>query len=333
MRSSFPTPRWLLAGAVCCFCILAQGGCESPQASGTKTNWLGSCETSIECAGEGTCLCGVCTLSCASDAECETGRCGSSLTTAAQCSEEAESERVPTRLCVEESRACAELVLQEDTDLSAALPAACDNAGALVCESFEGPLPEEYSTWTGDGIAMLTECDVHGGTGALRYLSADQTTQTRIRLPQEVSAGPLHARFFVKLAGASVITNQLIIFELWDETEVDHVGRVTLAINADGLFAISAGAQDATYVSNGDPMPLDQWACIELALEVSDAAGSLKLQIDGGAVIDQSNIDTRPLTSFGVVLVQSLPSGDTPEVRVDFTVDDLVVATQPIGCD
>jgi len=41
-----------------------------PPASGTNTNWLKHCDTSVDCDGAGDCLCGVCTLSCKGNAEC-----------------------------------------------------------------------------------------------------------------------------------------------------------------------------------------------------------------------------------------------------------------------
>jgi hypothetical protein len=61
--------RWMAAYALCLALCAACAKSKGPQ-SGTNTNWLKSCDATVDCHGDGDCLCGVCTLACTSNAAC-----------------------------------------------------------------------------------------------------------------------------------------------------------------------------------------------------------------------------------------------------------------------
>jgi len=61
--------RWMPIVALCLGLGTACAKSKAPEA-GTNTNWLKSCHATADCDGDGTCLCGVCTLGCTTDATC-----------------------------------------------------------------------------------------------------------------------------------------------------------------------------------------------------------------------------------------------------------------------
>jgi hypothetical protein len=70
--------------------------------------------------------------------------------------------------------------------------------------------------------------------------------------------------------------------------------------------------------------------CITLALEVASAGGSVSLSVNGTRVIDQNGVVTLPSSAISVAVVEALPSQDV--TSLDLTIDELVVATQPLPC-
>jgi hypothetical protein len=229
----------------------------------------------------------------------------------------------------EQASTCTELPLVEDDVLEAAGPVACEARGALLCETFDAPLGAEYSTWHGDApIASLQDCLVAQGAGALRYRSAAfDYSQTRMRLASPVAGGPLYARFYAYFPAELTIPEYLALFELWtvedgpeDKISVDAIGDNQFEVNVAGTTAFSAPGA----------LMRDRWLCIELALDLTPTNGSLSLSIDGTKVIERAGTATFPATPYSVAVIESVPSEGALDVEVAF--DELIVATEPIGC-
>jgi hypothetical protein len=305
-------------------------GCSSqstPLSVGTNTSWLTVCDKTSDCQGAGSCQCGLCTDNCSSDDECQGGTCGSALASNGQCGAAAKE-----RLCLpkaDQPTACTELALADDADLEAAGAVTCDAPGALLCESFDAPLASEYSTWYGDApIASLQDCLVAKGAGALRYQSAGfDYSQTRMRLASPVSEGPLYARFYAYFPADLTIPEYLALFELWtvddgpkDKISVDAIGNNQFEINVAGTAAVSA---EGVLTRN-------RWLCIELALDLSPSNGSLSLSIDGETVVEKAGNASFPAAPYSVAVIESVPSEEAQGVELAF--DELIVATEPIGC-
>jgi len=301
-----------------------------PSASGTKTNWFRECDGDADCGEELSCTCGTCTLPCTADAECEEGRCSTELESSVQC-----GMATAERICVSaDVSTCSEFTLEADTELGDAIAPSCDQSGALVCESFDRPFPAEYSTWLDEAMsAAIQDCEVFAGDGALHYEStAAGQSQTRIRLPAPVSSGPLHARFFVRLPAATVLPEQLQLLELWETDGTSVPGRVAVFLGADGVPRVYVGASDTTLSpSSAEPLARDTWACLELVLDVQADSGSASLSVDGAEVLSGSGFSTQPAEPISVVVVEGQPTTDT--VGVALYLDELVVATDPIGCE
>ena len=308
---------------------LALVQCQGPSASGSKTNWFQACEKDAQCGDEGECTCGLCTHACSEDAGCETGSCAAELETSSVC-----QTTGPGRICLpSQDSECVAFELPADPELGEAIVASCEDDAALVCESFDDVLAEEYSTWfEGEMTASIQDCDVFSGAGALHYQSAAPgQAQTRIRLPSPVGSGALHARIYLKLAGQMALPEQLQVLELWDREESDVPGRIALFLRADGVPAVFVGASNTTVLpEDSAPLPRDTWICLELALDIDEANGAVTLLQAGQEILGGSGFATRPEQELSVVVVEGQPTADTE--GVDFFVDELGVSTDPIGC-
>lgn len=309
-----------------------------PQASGTKTDWLIACDAEADCDAEQdlSCLCGICTTVCTSNADCEKGVCGSEIATSATCGSDNEFSAVGQQICIPESDACLVAIIPQDSNLGEAEPVVCPTAGALLCEDFEGRLPEGYSTW-GDGESStgLSECRSHQGSGALRIDAIDDGyTQTRMRLETPVSTGELHARFYLRVEEGSTFPDQLIVFELWDQEEGDVTDRTTVYLNREQVLEVYVGAANQTLAADPvEPLELGVWHCIELKVSLDDAAGMVSLSLSGTPIVDATELDTMPAAPMSVVVLEGVPTQGSQNTDATVYFDDLMVGTAPIGCD
>ncbi len=328
----------ILLGALASWASVGCSG-DGPRVSGTKTDWLRPCDEEADCESELSlsCLCGVCSKRCGGDTECAEGVCGSEIATNATCGNDAPSVSPGERICVPEASAsCQVATLPRDALLGNAETVTCDDAGALLCESFDNLLPESHSTW-GDGetTAGLVECESQAGAGALRLRAIDGGyTQTRMRLSAPVSGGELHARFYLRVESGSTLPSQLIVFELWDQDEGDVTDRTTIYINDEESLEVYLGPSNVTVRPEVPaPVPRDNWLCLELGLNLDDATGSVYLSVDGSSILERAGVDTLPSDPIGVAVVEGVPMEGSQNTEATFYVDELVVGTQPIGCE
>jgi hypothetical protein len=256
--------------------------------------------------------------------------CGSGLASSDRCGG-AESPR----LCLPldgDAGACTEVSIPAIDDLSAATTATCDIPEALLCETFDTQLPAEYSTWySGPMTASIQDCLVHRGGGALRCRSdAFGYVQARMRLPAPVSSGPLHVRFFAYVPSTLVIPDYLAMFELWhDDRGAEE--KISVEAISNGALEVYLTPNDTAHATPEGAVLRDEWMCIELFLDVASAGGSMSLSLNGTRVIEQSGVGTLPASPWSVAVVECLPSDDVSSVEL--TIDDLVIGTQPIGCE
>jgi hypothetical protein len=310
---------------------LAIASCgNKPEASGTNTNWLRACTADAECGQTSGCVCSICTKPCSDDTECAPGVCGSALATSNQCGA---ATAVP--ICLPEppnvGGTCSEFPVPADTDLAISPTVRCDVPGALLCEAFDAPLRAEYSTWySGPTTASIQDCRVQRGAGAIRYQS--QTfgyAQTHLRLATTVQSGPLFARFYAYVPSQVTIPDYLSVFELWRQDATSD-GKISVDMKPNDILDINLTPNGTTHSSPAGALLRDQWMCITLALEVASAGGSVSLSVNGTRVIDQNGVVTLPSSAISVAVVEALPSQDV--TSLDLTIDDLVVATQPLPC-
>lgn len=308
-------------------------GCAAPESSlevGTNTSWLKPCDRTAECNGSGSCICGVCTATCTRDDECRTGICGSPLASNGQCGSPSDE-----RIClpapeVDAAASCTVLPVRADDDLQPT-QSECATPNALLCESFDALLPEAYSTWYGDEeVASIQDCEVARGAGALRLQSNTfGYSQTRMQLMSPPTEGPLHIRLFGYFAEDFRIPQYMGLLELWTSEDgppkigLDAIGNDQLEINFSPYAAVHKSAEGV--------LRRNQWLCLELALDLRTEGGSFTLSVDGEPVIEKTNVITSPGEPFVVAVIEGGPAEDSTGVNIAF--DELVIATQPIGCD
>lgn len=310
--------------------VLSVASCSpEPQSSGTNTNWLKACTDNADCVGAGSCRCGICTTACTAVTDCAKGVCGSTLATAFQC-----SSSEPQRLCLPEppgAQTCSEFPILADADLGSAPPLSCDVSGALLCESFDAPLPTDASTWySGPMSAAVGNCVVHQGAGAVHYqANAFGYSQTRFRLAGSVSSGLIAARFYAYLPAQTVIPDYLGLFELWDQ-DTGASGKISVEAKPNDGFEVQVYPTGTTHPSAAGALLRDQWMCLVLTLDLAADNGSISLTVNGSPVIEQTAAVTTLPGPLSVAVVEALPSSDG--TSIDLALDDLVVATQPLTC-
>lgn len=341
MKGRASTWRRALSGCAIFATLLAACGSEGPRASGSKTNWFQLCDTDLMCGEEGACICGFCTQPCGASGECPLGECGSELASAAVCDEAA-----PSRLCLPTNESpgeveppggpCSELAFEVDADLGGAAGIDCAVPGALVCESFDAPIAERHSVWIqGDIEGELQNCVVHSGAGAARFsattTSGEAFVQTRFRLPEAVGSGALYTRLFAYLPTGTPLPEQLILAELWSDSPDFSSERITLVLRSDGTPSAYVGASSVTLSSPADwVLPRDEWACLELGVEIDPAEGAVSLSLNGASPVEQRGIGTSGTAPFSIAVFSALFAEGATNATV--YVDDFVVATAPIGC-
>lgn len=320
--------NWKVAAALALTLVLGTSSCSpGPETSGTNTNWLKECENSSQCGTAGSCVCGLCSASCVEELDCGLGTCGTALATAARCDGSG-----PPRICLPplDAEVCTELPVPRDGDLDVVPTPVCDVPGALLCETFDAQLPTPHATWRDDAMTTaISDCRAHQGAGAIHFQAQSfGIAQTRMRLAQTVSSGVLAARFYLYVPSQTVIPEYLGLFELWDEDE-GMSGKISVEAKPSDLLEVQV-SPGATHRSADAALVRDRWQCITLLLDVSATNGSITLSVDGRAVITQTAAVAALPSPFSVAVVEALPSTDG--TTVDVTIDDLVVASQPLFC-
>jgi hypothetical protein len=299
-----------------------------PESSGTNTNWLKACDDNAQCGAAASCLCGLCTKDCVDEAECGAGTCGTALATASQCESSG-----PARICLPpvDEETCTELPIPADDDFTATPAPSCDVPGALLCEAFDAPLPPQDATWYLAGMtAALSDCRVYRGAGAIHYQSeAFGTSQTRMRLPEPVASGLLAARFYLYVPSGIVIPDYLGLFELWDADDGSS-GKISVEAKPEDGLEVQVSPNGDTHPSAAGALVRDRWQCVTLTLDLATPSGALTLAVDGKSVIQQATTVTLLPNPISVAVVEALPSTDG--TAVDVTIDELVVASQPLAC-
>ncbi len=337
--------RLLFGATVLATAVVGAAACNTggtPQATGTKTDWLVSCDTEADCDAtpELSCLCGVCTTTCSTDTDCGRGVCGSEITTKAICGSDAPPVAAGEQICVPEAsdtaNECLVALIPQESQLGETQPLTCATEDALLCEDFDGLLSEAYSTWgDGESTAGLTECQSAQGNGSLRIDAIDGGyTQTRMRLLSPVSGGELHARLFLRVDEASTFPDQLIFLEFWDQDEGMVDDRTTVYLNQDQVLEIYLGGPNLTLqASTPVPFDLGAWHCLELGMSLDDSAGTVSLSVDGASVVEATDVDTLPSDPISVAVLEGVPTVGSQDTHVTLYLDDLVVGTAPIGCN
>jgi len=295
--------------------------------TGTRTHWLQSCDSDTDCGSEdASCICNICTRPCDSDETCDGGSCSSLVSAIGLCGSSLEE-----RICLpyELVEDCAE-PLGSQNPLGEAATVDCDQADALLCESFDSPMNPNYQIEKSDTSLAAQSCLVGQGSGALSFVgNADEGFgHVQMSLAESVESGPLHLRFRAYVPSQQELPGlaRIFAFRTVPEYTSEQVG---LHLGASRQLRLSTGAGHEN--SEDDAFPLDNWFCVEAELDV-DVLGSAKISIDGKRALVAKDVPTLPASgpiNIGVLY----GSVFNPDPSFEMAIDDVVVARSTIGCD
>lgn len=315
---------WMLAGAV-----LVLLGCDDATSKGTNsnTNWLLACDAPEACGGAWDCLCGVCTMTCEDSCEAAGGVCTpvDSLAHTLQCGR-GEASAVCLRGCDGGAEPCG----PDQACVNGACsprpePAPCsEHRGAVFCSGFEAEDLAAATLADGGELAQTTDEQL-GGDGALAAAVRSPAVRSRARYDfAPVTEGTLYLR-------AWLYVDQDDVSELHAHTLT--TGSVDTAAHGTDLH-IEAGKLGLTFPNRGDvagdvSVPARTWFCVRLEMALGAEDGSASVWLNGELSAEVAGADTLP--PEGVV---NMSVGiDAADGDVRLLIDDVVLATTPVGCE
>jgi hypothetical protein len=148
-------------------------------------------------------------------------------------------------------------------------------------------------------------------------------------LAQQIQAGPLYLRLRVYLPSGGDPGHNAALFALRPGDAYTDEGKVVRLRN-DGGIALQLVLSEGSIPSAPDALPRDEWACVELELDVA-TSGTARISVGGTEVLSTTGETLPPSGPLTTVVVFG-GVGDAA-APLDVAVDDLIVATSPIGCD
>ena len=76
-------------------------------------------------------------------------------------------------------------------------------------------------------------------------------------------------------------------------------------------------------------MKRDSWQCLQMAINVDDTNGSVEVSMDGEPALSLTGLDTLGPDPYMMLVVTNGNGFDSG----NYYVDDLVMATSPVGCE
>ena len=211
-----------------------------------------------------------------------------------------------------------------------ASPLACDDPSILVCEGFE---EEGFSaSWSGGSI-MRSKDPLNSGLGAgWVTVGPDEREQLQLNLDPPMDEGLLAIRAFVWLPAADTVETWAILFEIFGSTDAG-TERFSLDLRPQaGLMFVNLLSPEANVIGN-DLLTPGAWSCVELRVQISQGQGEVEVRVDDVPVLGNGpGIDTVPVEGVANIEIGGIGSPSHSGVTA-YGIDDIVVATAPIGCD
>lgn len=208
-------------------------------------------------------------------------------------------------------------------------PLNCSSDSVLLCEDFEmdGFAPE----WTGGSVGR-TSSDAHTGMFAGEVsVTPDERQQLNFDIDPPLAEGTLAVRSFVWVPAAPMVEEWIIFHELSGQM---NAGTERYSLDLKSMYGLQYVALPGTMSGPPNPsaIPPETWACVELRIQISDTVGNIEIRVND-VVVDSNDvpIDTLPVDGFANVNVGGVASNAEAD-PYSFLFDDLVIATEPIGC-
>jgi len=211
-------------------------------------------------------------------------------------------------------------------------PTACDDAlaGAFLCDGFE--VDDGFAAWSPgaeerDGTVRRVTGGAYRGVGALR---ADSSLPgARAALVHDIpttTSGALWLRAYVRVPASAEITH----FDLLSLREASDPFHGVVVAMTDRTFLY---VHETSTAHGMAPLPVrDDWACMELEIQVSDTAGEIRLYVDGAVEVEATGIDTLPAGGHEQLGVGLLFTGAT-QGATSVLYDEVAVGTSRLPCD
>jgi hypothetical protein len=212
-------------------------------------------------------------------------------------------------------------------------PPSCldDYPGALFCDGFEDPALAGWMDTSDIGAVDRVIDRVHSGEAAIRAYSLAGGGRGRLLAGFDFTGTELYFRSFVYIEAAQSLTSASFLLAREVGAMADGIA---LQVGLDGLANLYVGPRGDPYstLSPSTYLPRDEWVCLEGHVTISDTAGVAEYFVNGALAAQASNVDTQPGSAYGVIVV-GVEYTEASQPPVNLWVDDVVVATQRIGCD
>lgn len=223
----------------------------------------------------------------------------------------------------------------------------CSALGAVtLCDGFEPPDLDQLwdtnvgveigSTWTTMNGAAIDTTVAHRGAGSLHLtmpaVAAGSVSSAQIAEASKFPAGSVvYIRVWVLLTSLSATSNTIRLMGIDNNTGADPGEAVELGPS--GLSAQVYGV--ATAAGNGiQPVPLGQWLCMQFEVQVAtSSSGSVALTTNAMSS-SISLVATQPNPSLQRMMLGAFYyRAPDAQPALDVWFDDLILDTQPHGCD
>lgn len=202
---------------------------------------------------------------------------------------------------------------------------------ALLCDGFE-PVDVAWDYQVED-FGSVTRSEERGAQGdAALKIEIDMIDQFKAArwgknaVLEFLDSGELHIREYIFMPSTTVVADQLSIMVTGNLVDPFPSANVLLT---PGLIHAVVEREDT---SKPFEFPRDRWVCIELHLQIDNAAGSISVDVDGETIVSATSLDTRVGGGYSNIDV-GFHYATPAQPGSTMFVDEVVAATAPIGCD
>jgi hypothetical protein len=197
-------------------------------------------------------------------------------------------------------------------------------AGVVFCDGFESG---DVSAWSSavSGNAKVQGERVHNGSWALQVTTDGARSASVGTSLRRLATGSFHARawFFVPSD---------FVFHKAELLTVDGPpDGVEFILDEDEIRAYDDMA--ATTLTTQMSVLHNQWFCIQLHVGISQSAGTVTLDLNIHQVSAASALDTLPAADGYTFLDVGIANPTNGQGPATIYIDDVVVSTQPLGCN
>lgn len=202
----------------------------------------------------------------------------------------------------------------------------CDDP-FLLYRSFEIGVPVVPHITLGGEVTRDKE-KVRVGDYSMRFTQDKPGSKAELsELIDVVASGSIYLRTWVFIPeGAVTDWIRLLAFNGAGDSGIDIDVR-------EGQF-ITSYVRPSRYGESSEPKayPVSSWFCLQVGIDVNDADGTVKVEVDGETVLSHDEVDTMPGRGIDRV-VYGLGASGVRQTGATVYFDDIVVSTQPVTCD